>query len=64
MTRSYRPPQRITQPLLVVGPPRMPRDPAITSSEFTCFRLVSAGDSMVAIELHYTTTRMAAFQSR
>jgi hypothetical protein len=50
MTRSYRPQpvQRITQPLVAYGRP--PRDPAISSNRFTCFRLVPAGDaSFVAI---------------
>lgn len=59
MTRSYRP-QRITQPLPIVRL-RAPRDPAIESLHFTCFRLVPAGDSMIPIELHYTTARMGAF---
>jgi hypothetical protein len=63
MTRSYRSAQRITQPL-VSFEARAPRHPAITSSEFTCYRLVSAGESLVAIELHYTTTRMAAVVTR
>jgi hypothetical protein len=56
MTRSYRP-RRITQSLPLVSP----RAPRIGTSRFTCFRLVSAGDELVAIELHHTTTRMAAF---
>lgn len=61
MTRSYKA-NRITQPIQIQRP-RPLRDPAISMMRFTCFRLVPAGADMIAIELHYTTTRMAAFMS-
>jgi hypothetical protein len=46
--------RRITQPLRVV---ERPRDPAITSHGFTCFRLVD-GDP---IELSHSKNTMFAF---
>lgn len=61
MTRAYKA-SRITQPLQIQRP-RPLRDAAISSMRFKCFRLVPAGDELIAIELHYTTTRMAAFMS-
>jgi len=57
MTRSYLSSarkRRITQPVRVV---RRPRDAAITSHGFTCFRLVD-GDP---VELTYSTNTMFAF---
>jgi hypothetical protein len=56
MTRSYRA-RSITQPIVVLRP----RDPAIDSHTFTCFRLVRDGDGIVALPLHRTDTRMFAF---
>ncbi len=61
MTRSYKA-SRITQPIAIQRP-RPIRDPSISMVRFTCFRLVPAGDDLIAIELHYTTTRMAAFMT-
>lgn len=57
MTGSYRI-RRITQPIALFT---RPRDPAIDSRAFTCYRLVTAGDVLVALQLQHSDNRMFAF---
>jgi hypothetical protein len=57
MTRSYRA-RRITQPIALVS---RPRDPAIDMHSFQCFKLVAAGETLVALRVHRTDNRMFAF---
>lgn len=61
MTRSYRPRNRITQPIPVVVKPRRRRDPAIEDRSFTCFRLVPELGELHPIELVQSSARMFAF---
>ncbi len=58
MTRNYLAAarrQRVTRPLRAIQ--QRPRDPAITSHGFTCYRLVDG----VPIELMHSTNSMFAF---
>jgi hypothetical protein len=57
MTRAYRA-RRITQPLPAV---LRVRPTAVNASSFTCFRLVPAGDDYIALQLEYSSARMAVF---
>jgi hypothetical protein len=57
MTRSYRA-RRVTRPLPLGG---RSRDPAIDLRTFTCFRLVTDGEDVVALRLHRSDARMFVF---
>jgi hypothetical protein len=57
MTRSFRA-RRITQPLGLIS---RPRDPAIDSHTFMCFRLVDGAERVVAMRVHHSDNRMFVF---